>query len=159
MLAAIADAARRLAALRFDVRIVPVWDRDERACREVARAAGLPDHAVCPLLLDAEAFIDALAAFDLIVTVKLHAAVLAAAAGLPFVAIEYRPKVRDFAESVGWSARTFRSNELEGSRLARAVLDLYDCLPVATDCLNSRVGELAETCRAYAARVEALLLA
>jgi hypothetical protein len=158
LVAALATCARRLAAQGFEVRVVPVWDRDEPVCREVAMAAGLGD-AVDPLVLDAEAFVHGLERFDVVVTVKLHAAVLAAAAVVPFVAVEYRPKVRDFTESLGWTARTIRSCDVEGEALARAVLDLYDEAPVACAQLGARAEEMAQTFRAYTRRMEPLLLA
>jgi polysaccharide pyruvyl transferase WcaK-like protein len=154
----LADSARRLTAAGFEVSVFPVWDRDEAACREMAVAAGLPADAVDPLKLDPDAFVEYVAQFDLVVTLKLHAAVLASAAAVPFVAIEYRPKVRDFAESVGWGAYTFRNGEVDGGELTRVVRTLYDDLPAARARLTSRVDELAATFRAYAARMEQQLL-
>jgi polysaccharide pyruvyl transferase WcaK-like protein len=55
-----------------------------------------------------------LAAADLVVAERLHAAVLAAAVGTPFVGLEYRPKVADFAASVGMSDRVLRTDDLDG---------------------------------------------
>ena len=158
MIAALADCAQRLAALGFAVRVFPVWDRDEAVCRQLARDARLAPENVDPLILDADAFIDYVERFDVVVSVKLHAAVLAAAAGVAFVAIEYRPKVRDFAESIGCAAQTFRSSDIDGGKLVRAVLELYDCLPVARERLHASVSELSQTLRAYARRIEQLLL-
>jgi polysaccharide pyruvyl transferase WcaK-like protein len=157
-LAALADGTRRLAAAGFDVRVFPVWDRDAAACREVARAAGLPDEVVDPLILDADGFLRYVDRFDVVVSLKLHAAVLAAAAGVPFVAVEYQPKVRDFTESIGWSRLTFRSDAFEGAGLERAVREIYDDLPAARNRLDARARELAETFRDYARRLEESLL-
>jgi hypothetical protein len=158
LIAALADSARRLGASGFDVRVFPVWDRDEPVCHEVAGAAGLPPESVDPLILDPEAFIEYLDRFDVVVSVKLHAAVLAAAAGVPFIAVEYRPKVRDFAESIGCASQLFRSSQIDGNGLTRSVLDLYGDLVVARARLQARVMELSETFRAYARRIEQLLL-
>ncbi len=158
MLAALTDGARRLAAHGCEVRLFPVWDRDEVVCREVAAGAGLPPDVVDPLLLDPDAFVEYVDGFDVVITVKLHAAVLAAAAGVPFVAIEYRPKVRDFSASVGCESRVVRSSDVVGAALARDTLDLYENLPVARAQLESRVTELAETFEDYARRLEGLLL-
>lgn len=158
LIATLADAARRWRDAGFDVRLFPAWDQDVGACHEVARGAGLGPESVDALILDPDAFLDYVERFDVVVAVKLHASVLAAAAGVPFVAVEYRPKVRDFAESVGCAAQALRSDEVDGARMERAVLDLVDALPVARTRLHARVGELAETFRAYARRVEALLL-
>jgi polysaccharide pyruvyl transferase WcaK-like protein len=158
LIAVLADSGRRLASLGFDVRVFPVWDRDEPVCHEVAGAAGLPPESVDPLILDPEAFIEYLDRFDVVVAVKLHAAVLAAAAGVPFVAVEYRPKVRDFAESIGCASQVFRSSQIDGNGLTRAVLDLYGDLAATRTRLQARVVELSETFRAYAGRVEQVLL-
>jgi len=158
LIAVLVATARCLTASGFDVRVFPVWDRDEPACREVAVAAGLPPGSVDALLLDPDAFIDYLHGFDVVVAVKLHAAVLAAAAGVPFVAVEYRPKVRDFAESIGAVAQTFRSSEIEFDELARAVLRVYGDLSAVRERLDARVAELSETFREYAHRVERELL-
>jgi hypothetical protein len=157
-LAAMASAAARLANAGFEVHIFPVWNQDVRACRAVARAARLPDDAVDPLILDPDAFLRYLDRFDVVIAIKLHAAVLAAAAGVPFVAVEYRPKVRDFTESVGWSRFTFRSDAVEGKDLERAARDLYGELEQFRSLLDARVGELAATFGAYAARMEEALL-
>lgn len=159
LVAALADAARRLVTAGFDVRVFPAWDRDEAVCRAVARAAGLPDDAVDPLVLDPDAFLCYMDDFDVVVSVKLHAGVLAAAAGVPFVAVEYQPKVRDFTESVGWGQFTFRSDTVQATHIEHAVRDIYDDLDAARHRLDVRVREAAETFRAHAQRLEASLLA
>lgn len=157
--AVLAEAVKRLDRAGFDVRFFPVWQADEAACRGVARTSGLPDDRVDPLLLDPAAFIRYLDRFDVVVSFKLHAAVFAAVAVLPFVAIEYQPKVGDFTESIGWDALTFRSDQLDARTLEHAVRNLADDLSAHRDRLGSRVAELAQTFRAYAQRTEELLLA
>lgn len=43
---------------------------------------------------------------------KLHAGILAAAANVPFVSLEYRPKCRDFAASLDWEDSLIRTDQL-----------------------------------------------
>jgi polysaccharide pyruvyl transferase WcaK-like protein len=159
MVATLADAARRLVAAGYDVRVFPVWDRDESVCHEVVRAAGLPDDVVDPLVLEAEALLRYLDGFDVVVSVKLHAAVLAAAAGVPFVAVEYQPKVRDFTESLGWGRFTVRSDTFQGTDVERAVREIDDDLAAVRHRLEVRVREMVEGFRAHVRRLEELLLA
>ena len=159
VIAGLGAAVQGLARRGFHVRLFPMWRRDEAVCRDVARAGGLPDDSVDPLVLDPGAFLRYLDGFDVVVSFKLHAAVLAAAAGVPFVAIEYQPKVRDFTESIGWSDLTFRSDALEACDIERAVCAISGDLSAYRDRLGTRVEELAESFRAYARRVEDLLLA
>jgi polysaccharide pyruvyl transferase WcaK-like protein len=159
MISAISDAARGLTTRGFEVRIFPVWNLDEPVCYEVARNAGLPKDAVDPLILDGDQFLRYMDRFDVVVAVKLHAAVMAAAAGVPFVAVEYRPKVRDFTESIGWGSQTFRSDQVQGSALERAVQEVYDDRDEMVARMDSRVLELGERFRGYMHRVQELLLA
>lgn len=159
MIAVLADAARRLAGAGYDVRFFPVWNRDRSVCDEVARAAGLGSGAVDRLVADGEAGLRYLDAFDAVVTIKLHAAVLAAAAGAPFVAVEYQPKVRDFTASIGWERFTLRSDVVEADEVVRAVRDIGADQAALRARLDARVGETAQALRAYAHRLEAWLLA
>lgn len=61
--------------------------------------------------------IETIASAELVVGERLHACVLAAAVGTPFVPIEYRPKLRDFAASVGVEHLVLRTDELGGEAL------------------------------------------
>jgi polysaccharide pyruvyl transferase WcaK-like protein len=159
VLASLADAARRLHAAGWTVRFVPVWDKDEEPCRDVAGRAGLSDGDVEPLVLGAREWISLVRRFDVIVTLKLHAAILAAVAGTPFVPLEYRPKVRDFCESIGWVDHLMRTDDFTGQRVERAVRALYDDLPAARAALSDRVGSLAAEFHRYAAELREMLLA
>jgi len=159
MIAVLADAARRLAGAGYDVHVFPVWDRDASVCHAVARAAGLGDDAVDPLVADAAGALRYLDAFDVVISVKLHAAVLAAAAAVPFVAVEHQPKVRDFTESIGWGRFTLRSDSVEAAEVERAVREISADHAALRARLDARVGETAEGLRAYARQVEELLLA
>jgi hypothetical protein len=143
MISAISDAARGLTTRGFEVRIFPVWNLDEPVCYEVARNAGLPKDAVDPLILDGDQFLRYMDRFD----------------GVPFVAVEYRPKVRDFTESIGWGSQTFRSDQVQGSALERAVQEVYDDRDEMVARMDSRVLELGERFRGYMHRVQELLLA
>jgi GT2 family glycosyltransferase len=58
------------------------------------------------------AAVDLIASSDLVIGERLHACIIAAAVSTPFVAIEYRPKLRDFAESVNAGGFVVRSDEL-----------------------------------------------
>jgi polysaccharide pyruvyl transferase WcaK-like protein len=54
-----------------------------------------------------------LARCQLVIAHKLHAAVLAAAVDVPAIALEYRPKCRDFQESVGRGAYVMRTDKID----------------------------------------------
>lgn len=62
--------------------------------------------------LDTPSAIETFASAEVVVGERLHACVIAAAVGTPFVPIEYRPKLRDFAASVGVEDLVIRTDEL-----------------------------------------------
>jgi polysaccharide pyruvyl transferase WcaK-like protein len=69
---------------------------------------------------DSRAAMDLLASAGVVIGERLHACVLAVAASTPFVALEYRPKLRDFADSVDAGDLVLRTDQLtEGALLER----------------------------------------
>lgn len=73
--------------------------------------------------LDQTEAIETIASADVVIGERLHACVLAAAVDTPFVPIEYRPKLRDFAASVGVEDLVIRSDEVTGEALVERVAD------------------------------------
>lgn len=86
---------------------------------------------------DIELSLSEIARASVVVGERLHACVLAAAADRPFVAVEYRPKVRDFAASVGMEDRVMRSDEIKGGLLVDAVDASADATPEMTKAVNT----------------------
>ena len=104
---------------------------------------------------DHEAGLELLAKAGVVVAERLHAAVVAAAAGTPFVAIEYRPKIRDFARSVDQEDLVVRSDEMSAEILVALVSQASSGDRAAR--LVARVDEYRERQTAAAARLSGLL--
>ena len=86
---------------------------------------------------------------EFVIGFKLHANVLAAAAGVPFVALGYRFKVLDFAASLGLQAFVVPTDAAD---IAGAVLARVDRVRRERASLTAR---LAEGRRLYAERLRA----
>jgi polysaccharide pyruvyl transferase WcaK-like protein len=86
-----------------------------------------------------DATLDLLASAELVVGERLHAAVLAAAVGTPFVAVEYQPKLGDFAASVGAGSALVRTDQLTPETLAEAAANAA--------VVRNEVAERVATCR------------
>jgi hypothetical protein len=99
----------------------PSDDRPILLIREMLGTTAVGYHAG---YLDVAETVDLVARSSVVVGERLHACVLAAAAGRPFVAIEYRPKVRDFSESVAMDDYVIRSDEMKAGRLVELVAGL-----------------------------------
>ena len=72
--------------------------------------------------VDTETAIETIASAEVVVGERLHACVIAAAVGTPFVPIEYRPKLRDFAASVGVENLVIRTDDLTHEVLTEHVV-------------------------------------
>jgi Polysaccharide pyruvyl transferase len=150
--------ARWLQRSGHQIEIIPVWQKDVEACLDLARRAELDRSTVSPVCYTHEAFFERVEKLDLMVCLKLHAGILAAAANVPFVSLEYQPKCRDFAASVGWEDFVIRTDQVQPGRL----IDLVGALVAQ---LDSRRMELCRNMCAlmnrfdqYCDQIEPLLL-
>ena len=128
---AFADLSRHLLAADHDVVVLSASPRDDRHIIEMMRDAGAADLPYIAAHDDPQAALDLLATADLMVAERLHGAVLAAASGTPSVLVEYRPKLRDFAQSVGLEQTTIRTDSLKRGallELTEATLDRKDSI-------------------------------
>lgn len=106
--------------------------------------------------LDQTNAIETIASADVVVGERLHACVIAAAVGTPFVPIEYRPKVRDFAASVGVEESVIRSDELTRGLLTERISAAID---TGADGATEHVVRYRERLRAAAKLIERAVLA
>jgi hypothetical protein len=114
-----AATLQRLRAEGREVVMMSAFPNDDRWAIEIMRRAGAPDMPYLAGYEDLDETSRLLASADLVIGERLHSVVLAAAVGTPFVAVEYRPKLRDFARSVGRDDAVVRTDEID--RLDAAV--------------------------------------
>jgi len=86
-----------------------VWPKDLEITQQAAEASGTSQHiqVICD---DHELFMRQVRRLSVFVGMKLHATVLATCALTPSVMLEYRPKCRDFMQSVSQEAFSFRTD-------------------------------------------------
>jgi glycosyltransferase involved in cell wall biosynthesis len=155
VLSALAEAVRSMAADGREVVMMSCHPADDRHIFEMMRAAGLPELDYVAGYDDVAASIDLLASAGLVVSERLHGSVLAAAAATPFVAIEYRPKVRDFAVSVGMEDAVLRADAVSVSSLLERVGDVESRRPAVLDVMAEHVGTYRRRLRDAAGRLGA----
>lgn len=114
---ALAECVRRFLAEGREVVALASSPDDDGQILQIQHRAGVSIEFVQGYL-HSEKAIEAIASADLVVGERLHACVVAAAVGTPFVPIEYRPKLRDFAASVGVEHLVIRSDEVAGPVLS-----------------------------------------
>ncbi|MGA2631637.1 MAG: polysaccharide pyruvyl transferase family protein [Terriglobia bacterium] len=145
--------ARELSARGWDIDLFAVIPSELQFCERVAKQAGL-DRCGIELLTSPRAFFHKARTFDLVVAFKLHAGILAAAANIPFVMLEYQPKCRDFALSIDWERFTIRTDKLTGPNLLDLILSMGEQAPELQIKLCHSMCALRETFFAYCRKVE-----
>jgi polysaccharide pyruvyl transferase WcaK-like protein len=151
----LSEVARALCTAGHMVEIVPVFPSDVETCRYVAARTAV---RVLPAITSALSYIELMGRYDIVIAVKLHAAILAAVANVPFVMIEYQPKCRDFTASIGWERFTIRSDEAASQDILDTVHCLADRLPEHRVELYDNVCSLQRQFKLYCEAIRPLLL-
>lgn len=139
--AALEATAKRLYHNGHEIVLMSAFPADDRWLIQLMQAAGLRDAIYVPGYDDLGETMRWLASAELVIGERLHASILAAACATPFVALEYRPKIRDFAKSIGAEDLVVRTDELE--RLDGAVSAALQ----SGDQLRSRLTTAVEEIR------------
>ncbi|GGC05511.1 polysaccharide pyruvyl transferase family protein [Cellulomonas carbonis] len=140
LLGHVRDLARRLVERGTEVRLISTTTEDTAPLERLA--AEVPG-VVAPPACELDTVLRALAACDVLVGEKLHALVLAARVGVPGIAMEYRPKCRDFQQSVGRERYTLRTDELTSGSLLELVDEVLADLDAQRAAMVAEVATLA----------------
>lgn len=157
VLAAMADLVKRLAAEGRDVVMLSCFPGDDRHIFEMMRAAGVPELPYVAGYDNVRGALRLLASAEVVVAERLHAAVLAAAAGSPFVAVEYRPKVADFAASVDMQDFVVRSDAITTDGLAELVAAATRDAAAVSARIDERVAVYRKRLAAASATLEGVV--
>ena len=101
-----------------------------------------------------QAAIDLIASAEVVVGERLHACILAAAVSTPFIGIEYRPKLRDFAESVDRGDLIARTDALSGDSVVELAAE---AISIGTEAVDARVAEYQDRLRQASASLQKAL--
>jgi hypothetical protein len=149
---------RWLKAAGHQIRLIPVWPEDMSPCVDLARRTGLEQSGVGPALSSHTRFLKTIETVDIVVALKLHAAILSAVANIPCVLLAYQPKALDFAASLGWGQFAIRTNELSASKLIELVSLLIEQLPSKKKDICAGMCKLSIQFEEYCQKIEPLLL-
>lgn len=143
-LSEIAAAARALAEERGAVPVfLAMHPRQDLALAErLAHEAGSPAHALALDPADVDGHLRLLAGARVLVTMRLHALLLAAAQGRPAVALPYDPKVSAAARELGLPVLGSPSGLPPAADLARELQAAVQAAEAAGPALRARLPEL-----------------
>lgn len=122
------------------IRVLVIWPRDLGVSQQMAQRLG-PRATIVPAW-DPATMLSELAASDLLLGQKLHSVVLAAAVGTPSIALEYRPKCRDFQRSLGREQFCVRTDQVDPAALVDQMTELLGDQPAHQAHIQHGVGQL-----------------
>ena len=100
-----------------------VWADDLEITKQMAHESGTPDDII-EVYTDPELYLKHVEHISVFVGMKLHATILAMCAYVPSIMLEYRPKCRDFMESVGQGDYTIRTDQYCGHAMWGKLLEM-----------------------------------
>ena len=118
-------ALRKLQASGWTVRLLP-FDRKDLVVAQRARRALDDGTEIMSRFQDIDALLRSIAECDVLVGQRLHSVVLAAAVAVPAVAIDYRPKCRDFQLSIGREEWTVSTIDITTAVMLDMVIALHE---------------------------------
>jgi polysaccharide pyruvyl transferase WcaK-like protein len=154
VLDAVAGAARDHMQRGGSVRLLVMNDEDDAAARFVADAVGTA--ATTYRTRTSEDFFTALDGCATLISQRLHGAVLAAAANVPVVALEYQPKCRDFMMSIEQDELCLRCDTVTAASLTDALRLVDATRDARRDTIGRRVAGYREALSAELERIRAI---
>ena len=103
--------------------LIPFWEDDLPHIKMVSRATSTE---IFGDWADIQKVLDFIASCRVLIGEKLHSLVFSAAMHTPFISIEYRPKCRDFAETLGFKDYSIITDRLVAERIMAMFNKLSD---------------------------------
>ena len=103
------------------VRLLPTTEADFAFMTDVVRARPDQHLEMMTKMPSVPELLHAMAGCRTVIGMKLHALILAASQRVPVIAIEYRPKCRDFMATLGLEDVCFRTDDIDVPRIQRAL--------------------------------------
>jgi hypothetical protein len=122
--ATLAAFAKKMLAAGWRISLYVVWPKDLAITQRFAAEVGLGPASIRRIYHSPAKFMTAVREHPVFVGFKLHGVVLAYCAGVPAYMIEYRPKCRDFMESIGAEDFIARADEISVEGLVGKVEQL-----------------------------------
>lgn len=133
----LASLVKLLIAGDWQVELFCVWPPDLEIVKKVRDLVGVRSITIHQCYASAADYLERTRHLSVFVGVKLHSVVLAMCAGVPSLMLEYRPKCREFMNSVGMGEYTVRTDELIPEVLLERIELLAACAPqISRDILS-----------------------
>jgi hypothetical protein len=146
----IAKVCRTLRKDGYELVVVPFWERNVARLRELAKEANVEFFEDWRSV---ESTLNLLGSCKVLIGEKLHALGFSAAAGTPFLALEYQPKCFELAQSVGFTNFTIRTNKITEKNIMKLFTSLLENYEEMRRKLNGKVEMYRRRQKQFANRI------
>ena len=144
----VAKLCRALKKSGYRPILVPFYKNNLNEIQRVSEVTSTP---ILKDWMDIQKVLDLIASCRILIGEKLHSVVFSAATYTPFISIEYTPKCRDFAETMGFGEYITRTDEMTSKKVMVKISDLlhnwdemYEKLVRNVDFYRSKLRRSAE---------------
>jgi len=123
---AIEKSARELVAEGYEVRLLPIWKPDVAVSQQIVNAVNSSKCTLVNAFASLDDYLKAVGQCNYFVGEKLHATIFSCMLRIPSIMLEYRPKCRDFMESIDMGQYSLRTDEIHDGLIVAKIQDLYD---------------------------------
>lgn len=137
------DALKQLRSAGWSFVWISMWSQDLPLLNAVREEVDPESPPVLDARMQPFECYSALAGCELFIGEKLHACAMAAVAEVPFISLEYQPKVRDFASSLNMEKWTVST----ASRDMKEIIECVNALTETRDSVQSELRQIVQTIR------------
>lgn len=122
----LACALRELQRRGWEVRLFCVWPMDIKAITALADEAGINKKMIVKEYVSAKRMMEEISQCRIFIGMKLHAIALAVCSSVASMALEYRPKIRDYMESINAGDDVMRFDAVHSETLIETIIKMGD---------------------------------
>jgi len=123
VLSQVARLCRILQRKGYYPTLIPFYKKD---LHDIQRISAVTNTPIFKDWLNIQKVLDFIGSCHILIGEKLHSIVFSAATYTPFISIEYRPKCRDFAETMGFKKYVIRTDEITTEKIMVIFSDLLN---------------------------------
>lgn len=154
----VAQTIKQLLDQGFEVRLLPVWDKDIASNKALLERVSDPRCTMVECFDTLGHYVAELEKCDLFIGQKLHATIMACMQRVPSVMVEYQPKCRDFMASVDMEQYIIKTSDFTPDAVQKLVGELIAKTPQLQKKLDTRIMGYKKIQSDIARRLESQLL-
>jgi hypothetical protein len=146
----VAKVCRNLRSEGYELVLLPFWSKNVNRVRKMAKEEEI---TFFESWYDIQSTLDLIAGCKVLIGEKLHSLGLSAAAGTPFIGLEYQPKCRELAQSVGFENYTIRTDQVSEDKIMKLFNNLSDNYEEMRKQLTAKVDVYQKKQKQFAIRI------